>query len=344
MSVLKTYLAPDEQVVDRISPIKFKDISFDCAITNQGILLYRKDKMQFTNFKYASINQISLEKEWYNEFFLGAIIALILGLIWFISATVYNSLDVEVSPPIMVIRALLYPGLVLTCLGAFGLWLYDTRMKIHIQILTSEDQFLLYSKQDRLDTLLQRYEGIKSGEITYSREIIPEIPNEQREAEKAIATFANIGVRITFKDEFSSKQSMSMHSSIKFTENSMQIISNRLEKLKGIPTFKGLFETKPIPLITEENLKDMFEIAKALQITWIFVTNFNFPLQKISLQNSHFLTGTKGSDTLLLRLESPYGQIALELKKSRIIHVNEPAPQIVEIEKFLNHYLKKISQ
>jgi hypothetical protein len=340
MSVLKTYLAPDEQVVDRISPIKFKDISFDCAITNQGILLYRKDKMQFTNFKYASINQISLEKEWYNEFFLGAIIALILGLIWFISATVYNSLDVEVSPPIMVIRALLYPGLVLTCLGSVGLWLYYTRMKIHIQILTPEEKFQLYSKEDRLGALLQRYEDIKSGEITLSRGIVPEIPNEQRLAEKPLATFNNIGIKITFKDEFFSKKSIDMNFSIRFTENFMQMTSKRLETLKESIILKKTFETKTIPLITEENLKDLFEIAHALQINWILLANFNFPLPKISLQTSHFLTGFKGSDSILLKLESPYGQIALELKKSRL-YTNAPAPEIVEIEKFLNHHLKK---
>jgi hypothetical protein len=240
----------------------------------------------------------------------------------------------------MVIRALLFPGLILTCLGAIGLAIYYTRMKLHVLILTPEGTFQLYSKQDRLDDLLQRYEGIKSGEITSTRGIIPAIPNEQRLSEKPIATFEQISVKITFKDEFFSKKSINMTFSTGFTENFLQLTSIRSEILKKSAFFKKILETTTIPLITEENLKDIFEITKELKINWSFLTNFNFPLQKISLQNSHFLTGPKGSDSLLLQLESPYGQIALELKKPRL-YTNAPAPQIVEIEKFLNHHLKK---
>lgn len=344
MSILNNYLAPDEHVVDQISPIKFKDVSFDCAITNQRLLLYRKEKMQFTDFKYESINRMSLEKEWYPEFFLGATIALIIGLIWFISAIVYSSMYIETPiPPIMVIRALLYPGLILTCLGAVGLVIYYTRMKLHVLIITPEGAFQLYSKQDRLDDLLQRYEGIKSGEITTSKGIIPVFSNEERLSEKPLATFANIGIKITFKDESLTKKSIDMKFSIRFTEKFMQITSNRSEILKESIFYKKILETKTIPLITEENLKAIFEIAKALQINWTLLQTFNFSLQRMALQDSHFLTGPKGSDSLLLKLESHNGQIALELKKPRF-YTDAPAPEIVEIEKFLNQRLKKFSQ
>lgn len=341
MSILKNYLAPQEQLIDRIAPIKFKGINFDCAITNQRMILYGKDKKQFQDIKYESINQVTLEKEWYDEFFLGTIISLIIGIIWLVSGIVYRYIEnPEIAPQIGVIRALMYPGLVLTCLGIAAFFIYCTRMKLHLQILTPQESFQLYSNQERLNNLFTIYKNIKSGDIPSFGSMISGIPDEKRQSEKPLATFDNIGVKITFKDESTRKKSINLIYSIIFTENFIQLTSKRLMILKNSPIFKKYFEEKKIPLITEENLYNIFTIAKDLQVSWVLLTNFNFTFPRSLPQNYHFLTGFVGSGSTLLIVESFAGQIALEFKKLRLF-TDAPAQEIVEIEKFIRNHIKK---
>jgi hypothetical protein len=167
MSALNDYLDANETVIDRFSSVKFKEVTFDCALTNSRILLYGREEEQSTDIKYESINQISVEKEWYDEFFLFMMMALIIGSIWSISAIAYRFIEVPeiLEPPAMVIRALLIPGLILLCIGLVGSYIFFTRMKVHLLIVTPEETIQLFSKQHVLSDLLKIYEDIKSGKI-----------------------------------------------------------------------------------------------------------------------------------------------------------------------------------
>ena len=109
--------------------------------------------------------------------------------------------DLTITTQITIIRALLYPGIVLLCLGITGLYVYYTRMKIHIQIITPQESYQLYSEQHNLNDLLTLHENIRSGDITPPKGIISEISNEQRLSEKPVVTFDDIKVKIAFKDE-----------------------------------------------------------------------------------------------------------------------------------------------
>jgi hypothetical protein len=340
MSILKNYLNPQERVINRIGDIKYKEKIFDCALTNHRILLYRKDKLEYTDIDYKIINKFSLEKEWYGEFFLGSIIATILGLIWFISAIIYHYInDPAIMPPILVIRALLYPGLVLVCLGVAGLYFYFSGMKLHILISTPDEDLQLYAKEDHLNELRTIYEGIKTGEISFSNSGISEIPDERRLSEEPIVDLNNIQVKITFKDESLRKKTIKLNYAVKLAEHFLRLTSTRLIALKKSPTFGSILDKKDLPLIKEDSLSRIFDLAKELQINWIFLTDFSFALPNMALQNTHFLTGFAGSDTVLLRGESLQGQFALEFSKFRL-YTNARAKEIVEIDKFLKKYLK----
>jgi hypothetical protein len=342
MSILKNYLNPQERVIDRIATIKYRETIFDCAITDHRILLHRRDKLEYKDIDYKLINKFSLEKEWYGEFFLGSVIATIMGLIWFISAIGYHYIEIvdpALIPPVMVIKALLYPGLVLACLGVAGLYFYYSRMKLHIQISTPEENLHLFAKEDRLDELRTIYEGIKTGEIPFSKGIFSDISDKQRLSEEPIVAFNNIQVKLTFKDENIRKKTIKLNCSVKLSENFMHLTSSRLTALKKGPTFGAILGKRDLPVVNEDNLSRIFDIAQELQINWIFLTDFNFTLSKMALQNNHFLTGLVGSDTILLRGESLQGQFAVELTKVRLF-TNARAKEIIEIDKFFKIHLK----
>ncbi|MHA1278266.1 MAG: hypothetical protein ACTSQI_12520 [Candidatus Helarchaeota archaeon] len=338
MSYLKSLLATNELVIDRVTPIEVEGDAFDCAVTNLRTILYKKGGKQFIEIEHETIDQISLQKEWYNEFFLGASISLILGLIWAIAGYVYRFInDPTIQPQIGIIRALFYPGLVLICLGTVGLFFYFTRMKIHVLIITSEKTFELYSKQDRLDELLLIHEQIKSGVLLSSKGRPAELSDTQRNTEKPLFSFANINGKITFKDDTFQKKSIHLKFKIDFTNNYMQLVSNRLLALEKSPVYTKVTKGITFPLITEENLCDIFKISKTLPINWIWLTRFNFALPKISIVKEHFLTGPVGPTSLLLKVEPLYGQFTLELSKSQLFS-SEPAEEIIHIKKIIKNY------
>lgn len=338
MSILKKNLLPNEQVIDRIPLIKYEGDSFDCALTNQRILLYQTEKNSIKEINLKSIKKFSLEKEWYDEFFLAAIIVLILGLIWAISGFIYQFIDdPTIIGPIRAIRALLYPGIVFICLGFGALIVFHIRMKIHILIQTPQQNFQLFAKQHSLNEFIKGYEYITSGDVIFPERQMPEFLDKERLSEDALATFTDIKVKLTFKNCKAQKLSISLRFSISFTENFINLTSNALQKLKNNPIHLNISKKKEIPLISEENLCNLPEIANDLQVNWLFLTNFNFPLQKLTQQKYHFHTGHVGFDSLLLRVESSNGDIALELSKPRLLS-NAPAPEILEIAKRVINY------
>jgi hypothetical protein len=342
MSALKNYLDSNEMVIDRFSPITFQEIPFDCAITNRRILLYRRDKMQFTDFKHELTEKLSLEKEWYAEFSLFMIMALIFGSIWFISGICYSIITITneaLNPPVMVIRALIYPGLILLCIGLGGLYIYLTHLKLHILIETPEVKAQLFSKSEVLDELSKIYESLKSGEIKPAEGVVPEITNEQYLTKKPIATFNKISVKITFKDDDNKKRSIGAQSEIIFTEASMQITSRRLISLKEKNIYQKYIGNREIPIITEENISKLFDLAKELNIFWFLLMDFHFDLRKLSLQDSHFYTGPADPTELLLKVTTTTGDIVIVLKK-RQFRFDIPAKKIVE----MRHLIKDLTK
>ncbi len=339
MSNIQNYLTTHETVIDRIVNINLNKTSYDCTITNYRLFLFKEDKKQFIDIEFEKITQISLEKEWYDEFFLASIICLIIGLIWSIAGLIYRFIDdPSIMTQIIAIRALIYPGIVFLCFAIAGLCIYYKWMKIHVQILTSQDMFQLYSNPQNLKQLLTLYEKLTSGDITSHKPTISGIPDEQRLSEQSVATFNDMQVKITYKDAKAQKNSINLKFNITFTENFIHLISKRVLIYKKSQHFKHFWEEKKLPLITEANLYKIYEIARELNINWILLTNFNFQLQNISLQTEHFLTGSIDPSSILLIVESFYGQFTLELNKPRFF-TNAPAQEIVEIKKIIQDFI-----
>jgi len=342
MSAIRDYLDPNEQVIDRFSSVKFNETTFDCALTNRRILLYGREKKQSKDINYESINKLSLEKEWYAEFFLFMIMALIIGSIWFISAIYYSYIqntNINLQTPIMVIRALLYPGLILLCIALGGSYIYFTRMKLHILIVTPQENFQLFSTQKTLGDISKIYEFIKSGEIRPFEGEIPAGSLEQRLSEKPIATFGKIDSRITFKDDNNRRKSIALYSIITLTESFIYITSKRLKILKENNIYEKYTQNKEVPLITEENLSNIFDLARELNIFYFLLMDFRFDLRKSSLVDSHFYTGPVGSTGIFLQVNTPTGEIVIEFKKTHIFS-NTPAKEILEIKKLIKDILK----
>ncbi|MHA1264601.1 MAG: hypothetical protein ACTSRS_05120 [Candidatus Helarchaeota archaeon] len=344
MSVLKNYLNSNEQVIDRLAPIRFKEIIFQCALTNSRICLYTEDGKRILDFDYKSIKQLSLEKEWYDEFHLGAIFALLIGSIWSIAGFIYQYIDnPSLIPEINVIRALFYPGLGFLSLGIVSMYLFYSKMKTHILICTPNEKFQLFSNSKTLHELQTIYENIKSKEIVLPEGDLSEISDKDRLSEEYITVFEDIDVKITFKDENTHKRSIHMKFQVKLSENLIHLTSKRVLTLKRSTMFDKYTKGQRIPLITESNLFKFFTIAKELGINWILLTTFNFMRPTISPKNYHFLTGFTGPESIILIVNSYYGQIALELKKTHLL-TNTIAPEIIEIKKIIEKYSKDTAE
>jgi hypothetical protein len=337
--VLKDYLGSDELIVDRFSAISYNNLEYDCALTNQRILLYKKNIELSTEINYDTISSISFEKEWFNDFFFVIMLLFIFGtvcLIIGISANAFDNLGWKIAV-INAMRVFFYPGVISLFCGIGALYFFITQAN-YFALISGAEKIRLYSNQDTLRAFIGVFEKLKSGKINVAEiQKIPELPIEERLSGRFIASFDNIGVKITFKDGNNKKRTISAPAKVEFTSLTMQIVATVRYELIKDKKYKDLIESNIVPLYIEESLDQMDEIAKELKVNWVYLLNISFDLKKTLVQGFISRLGIIPSKNLMLQVDSTLGAISIELSKKQF-SLWSPASDLIKIEEIIKEF------
>ncbi|NVM27689.1 MAG: hypothetical protein HWN65_02515 [Candidatus Helarchaeota archaeon] len=156
--------------------------------------------------------------------------------------------------------------------------------------------------------------------------------------EKPLVYFENIGVKIIFRNENNKRKAISAHCEIGFTETEMQITARKLSDLLS----KGKSgKLEGLPKIDEENLYRLKTLAKELKVPWWYLMDISFNLENVVSKGFTFRWGAHGSTNLILRVNSPHGEILVELVKKKF-NARSPADQLVKIDRIVHkHSIKE---
>ena len=169
MPTLQDSLESEENVIEQFVGIKYQHESYNCAVTNLKVLLYREEKQQSITLEYKSIETISFEKEWYIDLFYFSLFSFALAFVFiFVSLIIYLPLSLpapQVWPPADAefLSAFLYPGIVLAISGGVAVLVYFIIAKFSLLISGPKGDFRLFSNSDSLLKLNLIIKNMKSG-------------------------------------------------------------------------------------------------------------------------------------------------------------------------------------
>jgi len=197
---LQEILAPEENVIDQFVGIRYQDESYNVAITNLNVVLYREKEQESIKINYDSIEFISFQKEWYIDLVYFAIISFCLGFICLFVSLIVN-LPLNLPPPQVwppsnsdLLRSFFYPGIAFAMLGISAVILYFIRVKFSLLISGPKGNFELFSNHEMLLKLNGIIKNIKLGnKESLKQEKILRFPDYLRTISNLI-----IGISILF--------------------------------------------------------------------------------------------------------------------------------------------------
>ncbi len=164
------------------------------------------------------------------------------------------------------------------------------------------------------------------------------------------AYYDKIRVIVRYKDEKNKKNVIGVICTINLTEEYLQIISNYIVFLMTREKYKTKFKDKDIPVITEENLYQIKELAKRLKVKRRLLENFYFDLNKITVKGfKRFSDYSKpryeiAPSTLQLEIDSAHGVIVVLLETQKVFNpFTRKAPKLVELSKLIKQTKKSKS-